>query len=111
MPYIEQNKQAFLAGKLELEFAVEGKYTNLRVWCGHDGPQSHKHLIDTVFMRLDRANHYSAPLQPDSYKYLEKPNLIIRGLAYKFGFKSPISDAEEILSSLQTLNHRACIAW
>lgn len=57
----------------ELSLAIEGKYTNLRIWTGFDGPGKHsfeKH--DTIFMRLDKCNNYSVPLSEETFNYLEK---------------------------------------
>lgn len=95
----------------EVSLAIEGKYTNLRIWTGRDEngkhpPENH----DTVFMRLDRANHYSAPLSSESYSYLEKPNEVIDKLL-KFGFKCDINSVHNIIELTLSLKERACIAW
>ena len=54
-----------------LELAIEGKFTNLRIWTGRSKSVSEGGVVDTVYIRLDRANQYSVPLRNETFAYLE----------------------------------------
>jgi hypothetical protein len=84
-----------------LEVAVEGRYTNLII----------RKSDGFMYMRLDKANQYNAPLSLESYGYLDKPNAIIAELVKKFGFKSSDNDLEDIVTLTAPMKERHCIAW
>jgi hypothetical protein len=86
--------------KCELSLAIEGRSTNLRIW------QSHDH----VYMRLDKANAYSVPLQADTISYLNKPNEPIIKLL-KYGFESHTTNLSDILEITKGMKYRPCIEW
>ncbi len=95
----------------EISLAVEGRFTNLRIWTGKD--TNGKHTFDqhdTVYMRLDRANQFSAPLSETSFGYLETQQETIKELL-KFGFKSSLSNLTEILELTKKMKYRDCIEW
>lgn len=86
--------------KSELHLAVEGRFTNLRIWTDDT----------SVYMRLDKLNDYSAPLNEESVKYLHSNNKAIdRLLAY--GFKSSIDNLQNILDITAKLPYRMCNEW
>jgi hypothetical protein len=84
----------------ELSLAVEGRFTNLRIWKSKD----------KVYMRLDRANQYSAPLSEKSFGYLNNPPAEIKELL-KFGFESSIENIPAIIELTKNLKERQCISW
>ena len=87
-------------GTSELSLKVEGKFTNLRIWISDGG----------IYMRLDRANQYSAPLCEKSYNYLEKDNKIIKELS-NMGFPTNINNLKKIEGLIACMEQRDCIAW
>ena len=104
-----EERMKHLESSNELHLAIEGRYTNLRIFIGHNG---NGHLpIDSVFMRLDKANEYSTPLNEKSINYLYKEHNEINELLEKFGFVSSISNLPEILRITEKMNFRQCVAW
>ncbi len=95
----------------ELSLAIEGRFTNIRIWSGKNAngvynPNEH----DTIFIRLDCAHQYSAPLSDKSYNYLKLPNKTIEQLLI-FGFTCDISNLETILSITKDLKYRQLTQW
>lgn len=99
----------------ELWLAVEGRYTNLRIWTGRDVNGRHPlNEHDTVFMRLDKANEYSTPLSEDSFFRLSKKGQDAIRPLLRFGFKCSINNIDEILSitdSLPIRKHDNIVEW
>ena len=93
-----------------LELAVEGRFTNLQIWISNEKCMAEGGGDKKIFMRLDCANHYSAPLREDSANYLEKPHQAITKLL-KFGFISSIECLDEILEITKDMVIRPCISW
>jgi hypothetical protein len=96
-----------------LELAIEGKFTNLRIWIGASKCKAEGGVVDTVYIRLDRANHYSAPLSDKSFAYLETDCKAVDSVKelLEFGFTSPLEKLDEILEITKGLKDRQCIAW
>jgi hypothetical protein len=86
--------------KSELQLAIEGKFTNLRIFTGKN----------SIFMRLDKCNAYSVPLHSENVMYLKKPHATIQKLL-KFGFESSISNLTEILEITKDMKYRQCCEW
>lgn len=96
----------------ELQLAIEGRFTNLRIWTGRNAPGT-KHPFsehDTIYMRLDKANAYSTPLDESSAKRLDAEHTAINHLL-KFGFQSSISNLDEVLAITADMKERRCIDW
>lgn len=90
----------------ELWLALEGRYTNLRIWTGRD--ENGRHPItdyDTIYMRVDKAREYSATWDGDTHRRLNKPTKVTLALS-AFGFKTPIEYLKEILTITLPLKHR-----
>jgi hypothetical protein len=93
-----------LNGTGEVELAIEGRYTNLRIW--------RTKKDNTICMRLDKANNYSTPLSDDSLKYLDKPHPAVTKLNELFGFnRATIDDIDTIIDITKGMTYRACIQW
>jgi hypothetical protein len=84
----------------QLQLAIEGGYTNLRIWISNN----------SIYMRLDKCNAYSTPLNTETFKYLKKPHQTVQKLL-KFGFKSSISNLNEILEITKDMKFRYCCEW
>lgn len=94
----------------ELSLAIEDRFTNLRIWIGNE-----KCLTDgggkrQIFMRLDKYNNYSVPLDAEKFKYLQNPPKGLEKLL-KFGFQSDIENLDEILEITKKLKYRELISW
>jgi len=106
---IEQRISCLNGGQLTL--GIEGRFTNLRIWTGCNKAGRHPRSEHTeVWMRLDCANQYNAPLNDETYKYLDDKDKVIEKLL-KFGFMSPISNLDEILEITKDLKWRELVAW
>ena len=90
----------------ELSLAVEGRFTNLRIWVSDNDDKTAK----MVYMRLDKFEAYSAPFKPESASYLRKPNPVIDQLL-QYGFVSPITCLNDILEITKELKYRQCKEW
>lgn len=94
----------------ELSLAIEGRFTNLRIWIGNE-----KCLADgggkrQIFMRLDKYNDYSVPFNAENFKYLQNPPKGFDKLL-KFGFQSDIENLDEILEITKKLKYRKLREW
>lgn len=106
---LEERINHVLGGN-ELSLAIEGRYTNLRIWKSRLHPKFNPDDSDGVYMRLDRANQYSAPLSPETLKYIENENSPVHQLA-EFGFPTSIENLRKILEITENMPIRECIAW
>jgi hypothetical protein len=86
--------------KGELQLAVEGNYTNLRIWVSRN----------LIYMRLDKCNAYSVPLKTENFGYLKKPHPTVQKLL-KFDFETSISNLNEILEITKDMKFRQCREW
>lgn len=94
-------KEIILSGK-ELDLAIEGKTTNLRMWLS-DG---------IIYFRLDKFQAYSVPLSDNGLIYLEKDNTIISELNSRFGFnRATIEDLDTILNLVKDMKQRPVKIW
>lgn len=101
---LEDRYNTLLNGNGELSLAIEGRFTNLRIW-------STKH-DNLIYMRLDRANNYSAPLREDTLNYLDKPNNAVIKLSELFGFNGATkADIKTIIDITKDMAYRDCIEW
>jgi hypothetical protein len=101
---LDYRKDKLLNGSGEVELAIEGKFTNLRIW-------STKH-DNNIYMRLDRANQYSAPLSNDTINYLDKPHPAVNKLNELFGFNGATKDdIDTIIEITKKMVYRQCIVW
>lgn len=98
----DQRKKTLLK-RYELELAIEGRFTNLRIWLSKD---------EKIRFRLDKANSYSAPLKDETVRYLNKHNPIITTLNERFGFDgATINDIDTIVELTKEMKLRPCIQW
>jgi hypothetical protein len=104
----------------EIQLAIEGRFTNLRIWKSNNkieresiyNPVAESAPISDakVYMRLDRANQYSVPLNQETIGYLEKEHPIIKELL-QFGFESDVTNIDKVLEITAPLKDRAIIIW
>lgn len=95
----------------ELWLAVEGRHTNLRIWKSRLYPKVNPDNTEGIFMRLDKANAYSAPLSEKTAKYLVTDNEIINKLS-KFTFPTSIDNLQNILDLTKDMSiRRDIVAW
>lgn len=101
---LEYRKDKLLNGNGEVELAIEGRTTNLRIW-------STKH-DNNIYMRLDKYNNYSACLSDKSVDYLDKPHPAVIKLNELFGFNGATKDdIETIVEITKKMVYRECIEW
>jgi hypothetical protein len=107
-----EERKVELYKKREINLAVEGKSTNLRLWIGFDGTVAENKINppNTIFMRLDKMNEFDAPLSSDCYGYLMRENKALLELL-RFGFKSSIENLDEILKITENLKEREKNNW
>jgi hypothetical protein len=107
---LQERLDKLFAGN-ELCLAIEDRDTNLRIWIGSDEAGKHNPKdADTVFMRLDKADNYSATLSEESHAYLNNQDTPVKDLI-KFGFKSSINNLHEILNTTIQMPERDLAAW
>lgn len=96
----------------ELCYLIEDKDTCLRLWVGFDGTvkENRENPPNTVFMRLDKYQNYSCPLDLHTYKYIKDENKIVKKLLV-YGFKSSISNLNQILTILKPLKQVHLKSW
>ena len=103
-----------LYGASTLEFAIEGKFTNLQVWVSHAGPgKFRKGMIpELVYMRINIANQSSVPFtHKNASVVLEYANPTIDKLLELVDFTAPINSVDSILDILITMKPRIGVAW
>lgn len=93
-----------------LELAVEGRFTNLKIWVGDEKCLADGGGDKKVYMRLDCANSYSVPLEEEILSYLKNPSEAMKNLV-NFGFISDIECLDEILEITKDMCIRPCISW
>lgn len=86
----------------DLWLAIEGRYTNLRIWKGRLHAPIHNDNTQGIYMRLDRANQYSVPLSVETLNYLENEKSCVHQLG-KFSFPVSVDNLEEIINITQKL--------
>lgn len=101
---LDYRKDKLLRANCEVKLAIEGRFTNLRIW-------SSKH-DNHIYMRLDKANAYSIPLSNKSVDYLDKPHPAVIKLNELFGFNGATKDdIDTIIEITKNMVYRQCIAW
>lgn len=108
---IIKERLSILESEKELQLAIEGRTTNLRIFTGknENGKYSFKEH-NTVYLRLDKFQNYSAPLKEDTFNYLENKDTPVKQLL-KFGFSSSINNLPEILEITKGMKIRECLQW
>ena len=93
-------------------YLIEDKNTMLRLFISFNGTIGENQINppDTVYMRLDKYQQYSAPLNEETYNYLEDKEGIIKQLL-PFGFSSSIDNLERILEILKPLKETKQKDW
>ena len=99
-----QNRKNTLLAFNEVELAIEGRFTNLRIFlCNKD---------NKVRFRLDKYNQYSCPLSNESVAYLDRDNEVVSQLNRLYGFeKATIEDIDTILELTSKMVNRPCLSW
>ena len=101
---LDYRKDKLLNGSGEVDLAIEGKFTNLRIWLNKRD--------NNIYMRLDRANQYSACLSNDSINYLDKPHPAVTKLNELFGFNGATKDdIDTIIEITKKMVYRQCVEW
>lgn len=95
----------------ELSLAIEGKYTNLRIWIGNEKSIADGCGKQLIYMRLDCYQNYSTPFSKEK-NYLQKPNEVASKLLefYVFG-ETEVSELDKVLELTEKLKHRNCLQW
>lgn len=94
-----------------LWLGIEGRYTNLRIWKGRVHAPNNPDNTEGIYMRLDKANAYSAPLSADSLKYIENKSSSVHKLE-KFSFPCSVESLPEILEITKDLIiRRDIVEW
>lgn len=98
---LEQRKNIVL-NNLELQLAIEGEDTNLRIF---------KHSKnDRILIKLDKFRDYAVHLTGETIAYLNNNNKLITELFERF--KQPtINDLDAILLHTSSLEIRECKVW
>ena len=95
----------------DLWLAIEGRYTNLRIWKGRIHPKSNSDNTEAIYMRLDRANQYSVPLSVETLTYIENDKSCVHQLN-KFSFPTSIDNLKEIIEITESLIvRRDVVGW
>lgn len=107
---ISERKDTLLRGN-EVELAIEGRFTNLRIFASI--PKESRPLNDgKVRFRLDKGNAYSTPLTSGTLAYLEKEHPALNKLNELFGFEgATLADIDTILEITKDMTWRSCIQW
>lgn len=101
---LEYRKNLLLNNIDEVELAIEGRTTNLRIFTSkHD---------KKICFRLDKYNNYGAPLCAETLLYLDKPHPIVTKLNELYGFnRATIEDIDTILELTKDMKFRECLLW
>jgi hypothetical protein len=86
----------------ELWLAIEGGFTNLRIWKARIHPKINPDNIEGIYMRLDKANEYSVPLSENTVNYINNEDSPVYKLA-KFTFPTSVDNLDEILEITKKL--------
>ena len=107
---LEDRVKAINSGQ-ELWLAIEGRYTNLRIWKSRLHAPINPDNTEGIFMRLDKANNYSTPLSVETHGYLDNQNSPVSQLV-KFDFPTSIDNLNEILEITKNMIiRRDIVAW
>jgi hypothetical protein len=95
----------------ELWLAIEGRYTNLRIWKSRIHAKVNPDNTEGIYMRLDKANNYSVPLNSETVNHIENKKSVVYQLA-KFEFPTSVDNLNEILEITKNLViRRDIVAW
>lgn len=86
----------------ELWLAIEGRFTNLRIWKSRIHPKVNPDNTEGIYMRLDCAKQYSVPLSKETFAYLQNPHPALKELV-KFYFPTSVDNLQEILEITKDL--------
>ena len=95
----------------ELWLGIEGRYTNLRIWKSRLNPVFNRDgsinpdKSEGIFMRLDKAHSYSAPVSEKTLGYIQDEKSIVHKLA-KFEFPTSVENLNEIIEITKSLKIR-----
>lgn len=103
---IIERKQYLEAGN-ELQLAIEGKDTNLRIWVSNTGNGGEGEKA--VFIRLDQFEAYSCPLNLETVQRVENP--AIHNLAKWYTFPCSLSDLDRVMGIVGKLKERKVKPW
>jgi len=95
-----------------LSLAIEGRYTNLRIWIGNEKSIADGCGRQMIYMRLDAYKEYSVPFNKETANYLNKKNEVIDRLLsfYEFG-QTDVSRLDEVLEITKDLVYRPVLEW
>ena len=101
----------------ELWLGIEGRYTNLRIWKSRLNPIFNRNgsinpdKSEGIFMRLDKANSYSAPVNEKNLGYIQDEKSVVHKLA-KFEFPTSVENLNEIIEITKSLKiRRDIVEW
>ena len=101
---IDDRKKLLLNNKTELELAIEGEITNLRIFSSYSD--------DKIRFRLDMHKNYSVGLSNETILYLDKPHPIVTKLLELYGFnRATLDDIDTILELTKDMKYRKCLPW
>jgi len=107
---IPERKNDLLAGN-EVELAIEGRFTNLRIFASIK-TEKRPCNDNKIRFRLDKGNQYSVPLNNETIEYLDKEHATVKKLNELFGFDSAtLEDADQILEITKDMISRQSIEW
>lgn len=113
-PPIQKNvaeREASINNRSELWLAIEGRYTNLRIWKSRIHAKVNPDNTEAIYMRLDKANAYSVPLSSKTVGYIENENSPVYQLT-KFDFPTSVDNLKEILEITKDLViRRDVVQW
>lgn len=95
----------------ELWLGIEERFTNLRIWKSRIHPKINPDNTEAIYMRLDKANAYSAPLSKETLKYINDETSPVHLLS-KFDFPTSVENLDEILTIVEKLKVRTnVVQW
>ncbi len=94
------NRRDIIESGKELQLAVEGRDTNLRIWKSSDG----------IYMRLDIYKQTSAPLNDKTVRMVDDTKSPIYKLA-GLGFPTAKSNLDKILRLTANMRERKVKGW
>jgi hypothetical protein len=95
----------------ELWLGIEGRYTNLRIWKSRLHAKVNPENTEGIFMRLDKANSYSAPVNENNLGYIQDEKSVVHKLA-KFEFPTSVENLNEIIEITKSLKiRRDIVEW
>ena len=96
-----------LLSEKELQLAIEGRYTNLRIWYS-----THNLTKNEIFFRLDCYKQYSTPIA-HGIDYLHKEHEALTTLMkeYEFAQMVTIADLNRIIEITIGMKQRKVLPW